>query len=69
MGAQTGSVFVYQEVSENDWQMLGDKITPADGINEDLFGFSVDLDDDSTLLIGSRVSSYNWNRSSLSLAS
>lgn len=55
-GTDTGSVFLYKEESENNWELQGDKITPADGVDEDLFGFSVDLDNDSTLLIGSRVS-------------
>jgi len=45
---------VYKEVEENKWELIGDKITPADGIDGDLFGFSVDIDK-STLVIGSRV--------------
>jgi hypothetical protein len=55
--SQTGSVFVYKEVSNNTWELFGDKITPLDGLGGDAFGFSVDIDDSSTVVIGSRVSS------------
>lgn len=54
---ETGSVFVYKEVNEDEWELLGSKIIPADGIDGGLFGFSVDIDEDSTIVIGSRVSS------------
>jgi hypothetical protein len=55
-GLQTGSVFVYKEVSEDDWQSLGNKITPTDGEDDDAFGYSVGIDEVSTILIGSKVS-------------
>lgn len=54
--SMTGSVFVYREVSENKWEMVGNKITPEDGVDGDTFGYSVDIDEHSTLVIGSKVS-------------
>ena len=53
--SQTGSVFVYKEVATNAWELFGDKITPVDGLGGDSFGFSVDIDEDATIVIGSRV--------------
>lgn len=53
--SQTGSVFVYKEVAANTWELFGDKITPVDGLVGDSFGFSVDIDEDATIVIGSRV--------------
>lgn len=53
---EIGSVFVYKEVSDNKWELLGDKITPPDGVELDMFGYSVDVDQDSTLVVGSAVS-------------
>ncbi len=53
--SQTGSVFVYKEVVTNTWDLFGDKITPVDGLGGDAFGFSVDIDEDATIVIGSRV--------------
>lgn len=55
-GSLTGSVFVYKEVGDDEWELLGSKIIPVDGADGDLFGFSVDIDKNSTILIGSRVS-------------
>lgn len=55
-GSMTGSVFVYHEVSENKWELVGDKITPEDGVDGDAFGYSVDIDDNYTVVIGSKVS-------------
>lgn len=55
-GSQTGSVSVYKEVSENKWELLDSKITPVDGSAGDQFGVSVDIDDESTIVIGSSVS-------------
>ena len=52
----TGSVFVYKETEDNKWELYGDKIVPADGTDDDLFGFSVDIDESSSILIGARVS-------------
>ena len=54
--SQTGSVFAYKETEDNKWELLDDKIVPADGTDGDLFGFSVDIDENSSILIGSRVS-------------
>ena len=54
--SQTGSVFVDKEVSNNTWELFGGKITPVDGLEGDAFGFSVDIDEDATVVIGSRVS-------------
>ena len=54
--SQTGSVSVYKEVSENKWQLLDSKITPVDGSAGDQFGVSVDIDEESTIVIGSSVS-------------
>lgn len=55
-GSQTGSVFVYKEVSENKWDLFDRKITPLGGKAGDQFGVSVDIDDESTIAIGSSVS-------------
>ena len=51
-----GSVFVYKEIKENTWELLGDKIVAANGTQNDEFGYSVDINEDSMLVIGSRVS-------------
>lgn len=53
--SSTGSVFVYKETSEDKWELQGAKITPQDGLQGDAFGFSVDVDKDSNLVIGARV--------------
>ena len=50
-----GSVFVYKETDENKWELFGDKIVAADGTQGDEFGYSVDMNEDSILAIGSRV--------------
>ena len=44
--SQTGSVFVYEEVSENMWELLDSKIIPLDGSAGDQFGVSVDIEDE-----------------------
>ena len=54
-GNRTGSVHVYKEVSENNWQLLGDKITSVDGRDGDLFGVSVDINEANTIVVGSMV--------------
>ena len=56
-GNSTGSVFVYKEVSEDVWELQGDKLTLQEGLEGDAFGFSVDIDEESTLAVGVRVSS------------
>jgi hypothetical protein len=50
-----GSVFVYKETSTDNWELVGDKIIPADGLANDAFGFSVDIDEDNNIVVGSRV--------------
>lgn len=54
-GSSTGSVFVYKEVSEDKWELQGNKITLQEGLQGDAFGYSVDIDEESTLAIGVRV--------------
>ncbi|KAL7519364.1 hypothetical protein ACHAWX_004128, partial [Stephanocyclus meneghinianus] len=60
-GSQTGSVSVYKEVSENKWELLDSKITPVDGSAGDQFGVSVDIDDESTIVIGSSHATVDEN--------
>ena len=55
-GSQTGSVSVYKEVTENKWELFDSKISPVDGSAGDQFGVSVDIDEESTIVIGSSVS-------------
>eukprot|EP00804_Cyclotella_cryptica_P000057 CCRYP_013743-RA/>CCRYP_013743-RA protein AED:0.16 eAED:0.16 QI:2268/1/1/1/0.69/0.66/27/153/931 len=50
--SQTGSVSVYKEVSENKWELFDSKIIPLDGSAGDQFGVSVDIDEESTIVIG-----------------
>jgi hypothetical protein len=54
-GLQTGSVFVYKEVEQNKWDLVGQKVTPTNGLGGDAFGYSVDIDEKSLLVVGSRV--------------
>jgi len=54
--SQTGSVLVYSEVSENNWELLDSKIVGNDSSDGDQFGISVDVDDLGTFVIGSNVS-------------
>ena len=54
-GSQTGSVSVYTEVSDDNWELL-DKFTPSDSQAGDRFGISLDVDDSSTFAVGSNVS-------------
>lgn len=46
---------MYREVTENEWELLGNKIIPADGDLGYLFGSSVDIDEESMVAIGSKV--------------
>ena len=56
-GTLTGSVFVYKETSTDTWELVGNKIIPADGVANDAFGFSIDIDEDNNIVVGSRVRS------------
>lgn len=58
-GSQTGSVYVYKEASKDKWELFDRKIVPTDGKNGDQFGISLDIDELSTLVIGSNVSHLN----------
>ena len=55
-----GSVFVYMEVKDNEWELVGDKITSG-GNSQTLtpiFGYSVDIDEESRIVIGELAVSY-----------
>ncbi len=54
--SQTGSVYIYREVSENNWQLVDGKVVPFDGNAGAQFGYSVDIDANSTIVVGARVS-------------
>ena len=54
--SQTGAVYVYREVSENNWQLVDGRVVPFDGNDGAQFGYSVDIDADSTIVVGARVS-------------
>lgn len=56
-GSQSGSVSIYREVSDDNWELFeGNKVSPGDGNDGDQFGVSLDIDDSSTFVIGSNVS-------------
>lgn len=56
-GSQSGSVSIYREVSDDNWELFeGNKISPGDGDDGDQFGVSLDIDDSSTFVVGSNVS-------------
>lgn len=57
--SQTGSVFVFKEVSQNKWELQGDKIIPNDAAGGEFFGESVDIDEESRIVIGAGVRSCN----------
>lgn len=51
--SQTGSVYIYREVSENNWQLV-ERVKPPDVNGQ--FGYSVDIDANSTIVVGAWVS-------------
>lgn len=50
-----GAAYVYKETSLNKWKLQGDIIT-QEGNFEDFFGQSVDIDEESRIVIGAGVS-------------
>lgn len=54
-GLRTGSVYLYEEVSENMWGLVHKLVNGSDG---DRFGTSLDIDEMSTVAIGASVSSF-----------
>lgn len=54
--ARAGSVYVYKEVSEDEWVIQGEKIIAQDSEDNDEFGSSVDIDEASRIVVGAFVS-------------